>query len=265
MALSQIPLMVLMLCLDIRVCNKVYCTAFLVLKACILLSGGLQTLIKHQCGRHIMYIHCFNHRLHLALRTVMEEIIELEDFFHMLSDLHGFFKIPNVAKLYQGLTTKALITTRWSGHFSAVKTIKSSYTQLVDCLANVTTSRTIKPGHPAVGRGLLDFLKKKCTVFLMHFMYDVLQLLDILVQTFQQTSSNVTSAFKTFQSVQKELKNLSEKYTSEYINDLVCDHTNEDENEPSSKRARRITSTLNDNIVTTRLAVFMIKLKAFDV
>ena len=45
-ALSQIPLMVLLLCLDIRVCNKIYCIAFLVLKACILLSGGLQTLIK---------------------------------------------------------------------------------------------------------------------------------------------------------------------------------------------------------------------------
>ena len=145
MALSQISLMVLLLCLDIRVCNKVYCIAF-------------------------------------------------------------FFKIPNVAERYQGLTIKALITTRWSGHFSAMKTIKSSYTQLVDCLANVTTSRIIKPGHHAVGRGLLDFLEKKCTMFLMHFMYDVLQLLDILVQTFQQTSSDVTSAFKTFQSIQKELK-----------------------------------------------------------
>ena len=49
----------------------------------------------------------------------------------MLSDLHIFFKIPIVANLYQGLTTKALITTRCSGHFSAIKTIKSSSTQMV--------------------------------------------------------------------------------------------------------------------------------------
>ena len=46
-----------------------------------------------------MYIHCFNHHLHLALRTGMADILELEDFFLMLSDLHEFFIIPNVAAL----------------------------------------------------------------------------------------------------------------------------------------------------------------------
>ena len=59
-------------------------------------------------------IHCFNHHLHLTLHTVMVDILELEDFFQMLSDLHEFFKIPNVAALYQGKTSKSLITTRWS-------------------------------------------------------------------------------------------------------------------------------------------------------
>ena len=61
----------------------------------------------------------------------------------MLSDLHIFFKIPIVANLYQGLTTKALITTRCSGHFSAIDHQKQLYPN-GSCLANVTTSRTIK-------------------------------------------------------------------------------------------------------------------------
>jgi len=35
----------------------------------------------------------------------------------MYGDLQVFLKVPNVAKLYQRMTPKSLITTRWSGQF----------------------------------------------------------------------------------------------------------------------------------------------------
>ena len=130
--------MVLLSCQDIKVSNRKYLTAFSVfIIRCFIIC---QVNCKHRLNSNVdgtsciyIYIHCFNHRLHLALRMVMEETIELENFF---SDAH-------VAKLYQGQTPKALITTRWCVHFSAIKTIRSSYTEPVDCLVNVTTPRAL--------------------------------------------------------------------------------------------------------------------------
>ena len=46
------------------------------------------------------------------------------------------------------------------------------------------------------------------------------------------------------------------KDNSKYVNDLVPDHINEDENEPSPKRTRKVTSSLNDMVIMTRLPAF---------
>jgi len=41
----------------------------------------------------------------------------------------------------------------------ATNTIKISYTEMVDCLKNMTASNSAKPGHCSKGRSLLGFLK----------------------------------------------------------------------------------------------------------
>ena len=56
---------------------------------------------------------------------------------------------------------------------------------------------------------------------------------------------------------------LSEKYSSEYINSLISDHINDDKDEPSSKRAQKVTTILNDMIVTTRLPIFRDQTEGF--
>ena len=44
---------------------------------------------------------------------------------------------------------------------------------------------------------------------------------------------------------------------------MISDRTNDDEGEPSSRRARKVTTTLNDMIVTTRLPIFRDQTEGF--
>ena len=43
--------------------------------------GGLQALVCSFYGRSVIYIHCFCHRIHLVVISVMRSIEEIKDHF----------------------------------------------------------------------------------------------------------------------------------------------------------------------------------------
>ena len=53
--------------------------------------GGFQALLNIHCDRFIVYIHCFCHRLHLAIECIFETIEEvLKYFITYLKSIHVF-------------------------------------------------------------------------------------------------------------------------------------------------------------------------------
>ena len=122
------------------------------------MSGGLQKLIQDHCNRNIPYIHCLNHRLALVVKDTLSDLIELSDFFQLLQDLCNFFKVPQIDKLYEGLTLKRLITTRWDGHFASLKVISNSVEEIRATLKVCRTPRSVDPENRAKAKGYVTSL-----------------------------------------------------------------------------------------------------------
>lgn len=182
------------------------------------MSGGLQQLLKDYCGREIPYIHCLNHR-RLVEKDTLSDLIELSEFFQLVQDLYNFFKIPKIDELYEGLTLKRLITTRWDGHFSSLKVISKSMEGIRTTLKTCRTSRSVDSEHRSKAKGYLASLEEPVNIFLMNFLMDVL--LNLLNLMFQKQDSSLRTALSTLRSVRKDLDKLAEKYTVEHITSIV--------------------------------------------
>ena len=109
--------------------------------------SGLQALICEFCGRNVVYIHCFCHRLHLVVTAVMNNIEELKDHFDTVSALYKFFKLAAVKEEYSGGAIKRLIETRWSGHFVSCKAINDNYTEIVKTLPLAAKNKNWTPAN----------------------------------------------------------------------------------------------------------------------
>lgn len=222
-------------------------------------KGGLQQLVQQHCGRDIPYIHCLNHRLALVIKDTLSNILELSDFFQLNQDLYNFFKIPQIDKLYEGLTLKKLITTRWDGYFSSLKVISKCLEDISTTLKKCLVSRSVDPEYRAKARGYLSSLKQPVNIFLITFMMDVLSLLNILNKTFQKSDSDLPTSLCILKSVRKQLDGLCEKYTIEHITYLIYPEgiaTPDDESSTPSKRKRTIPAQFQDFVLTDKLPCY---------
>lgn len=53
--------------------------------------GGVQRIIQDKLGRTIPYVHCFNHRLHLVVIAIFENIEMARLFFDNIKLIYNFF------------------------------------------------------------------------------------------------------------------------------------------------------------------------------
>ena len=116
--------------------------------------GGLQTLISEYCGRIVVYIHCFCHRLHLSIKAVMGGDNGLDDHFDAVIALYSFFKLAAVHEECNGQNLKRLIVTRWSGHLQSCKQIQENYHKIVRTLESALTNKRLKVENRAKATGL---------------------------------------------------------------------------------------------------------------
>lgn len=99
--------------------------------------GGIQRIIQDELGRVIPYVHCFNHRLHLVIIDVIQNIEMARDFFDNVKLIYKFFHRAKIQSLYKGSTILSLIETRWAGHVRAVNAVYENYDEIVNTLPKV--------------------------------------------------------------------------------------------------------------------------------
>ena len=206
-------------------------------------------------GRDVAYIHCLNHVLALVFKnTLSNASTEVDDFFELVRNLYIFFRIPQINKLYSGVSLKKFIETRWTGHLYAVSAIKNSKDEVLATLRNCKSSKKVDAKHRAQAKGYLAEVEDDMNSFLLIFMNEVCETLNILTQSFEKCDSNISTSLETLSRVRIQINNLKEKYSIDYLKQLFSPEI--EEVEPPAKRARTVPSRFNDSVILERLPVY---------
>ena len=122
---------------------------------------GLQALVSNECP-YAYYIHCFAHRLQLALIAASREVIPIHQFFSKLSGIvnivgssckrHDQLQVAQAAEIQRLLyvfeletgkglnqigTLKRAGDTRWSSHLSSLRSLKIMFEATCSVLRNI--------------------------------------------------------------------------------------------------------------------------------
>ncbi|XP_042433023.1 zinc finger MYM-type protein 1-like [Zingiber officinale] len=179
--------------------------------------NGLQALFLKD-SPHAYYIHCFAHRLQLALVAVSKEVHDVWRFFSTLtlainfvgsSAKHQFqlksirkAKINDLIKLgeidtgtgsNQDCSLVRAGATRWSSHFSSVRRFISlfgSVSTLLQDLVDKGPNSNIR----GEAKGLYLDIKSFDFVFVLFLMHEVLGISDKLCQTLQKNDIDILNA-----------------------------------------------------------------------
>ena len=74
----------------------------------------------------------------------MENIVEVSEYFGIITALYAFFKKSAVLESYGSTALKRLIETRWSGHFDSTEHINKNYAKVVNALKIASCNKKYK-------------------------------------------------------------------------------------------------------------------------
>ncbi|XP_058783208.1 uncharacterized protein LOC131657874 [Vicia villosa] len=178
--------------------------------------NGLQALFMKDCP-YSYYVHCFAHRLQLALVTASREVKPIHQFFEKLtlsvnvvcsskkrhdelqaSQLDEIEHLLEIGEIVTGKgenqigTLKRAGDTRWGSHFSSISSLINMYE--VTCSVS---RKFAKEGLSYASRGDADsaynYLKSFDFIFILHLI-EIMGTTNVLCQALQQQSQDVVNA-----------------------------------------------------------------------
>ena len=174
---------------------------------------GLATRMK-ECSPLGIYVHCFGHRLNLALQDTMTEIEPLwnalgtiqsiYNFLEGSTKRHAFFEDIEVEdEEHVALTIKSLSVTRWSCRWVAVKAVVEQMPKIIEALLTLSKDRDPKTysDSNSLLRSICDFQ----FVFGLVVLKVILSNTDGLSRYLQGKKMDVVTAKKTADAVIKTL------------------------------------------------------------
>ncbi|KAK9705452.1 hypothetical protein RND81_07G058300 [Saponaria officinalis] len=177
---------------------------------------GLQALFLNECP-YAYYVHCFAHRLQLALIAASRDVISVYQFFSKLTFIvniitssakrHDHLQAAHLAEIERLLELEELETgkgknqigtvkragdTRWGSHFGSLNSLLNMYNASCSVLQTV-----IKEGKGAQ-RGEADKAYYDMTSFefvlVLHIMIQILGITNDLCQALQRKSQDILNA-----------------------------------------------------------------------
>ncbi|XP_058734040.1 uncharacterized protein LOC131605734 [Vicia villosa] len=178
--------------------------------------NGLQALFMKDCP-YAYYVHCFAHRLQLALVTASREVKPIHQFFEKLNLIvnvvcsstkrHDELQASQLDEIEHLLEIDEIVTgkcenqigtlkragdTRWGSHFSSI----SSFINMYEATCSVSR-KFAKEGLSYASRGDADsaynYLKSFDFIFILHLMKEIMGITNILCQALQQQSQDVVN------------------------------------------------------------------------
>ena len=179
--------------------------------------GGLQALLSQTCGRNILYIHCFCHRLHLVVTDIIETTDIICEHYSLVKSLYECLKLADIKKNYNGIKLKRLLDTRWSGHRDCVHAINREVSEIIQCLKLSIEKRDVKSEHKVIAKGLLSQISRPSFILLNKFLNEFLDIINIASHVCQSKTSNLADALNVIDECRTQISDLKEMYTAQKI------------------------------------------------
>ncbi|KAL2089232.1 hypothetical protein ACEWY4_016131 [Coilia grayii] len=212
--------------------------------------GGVQKLLQNKLNRHVPYIHCFNHQLHLVVVHAMSSEAAVEDFFKLCNMLYNFIRKPTVAVMYKGESLKRLLDQRWTGHLATVKVLVNSFDDILSLLTEVESRSGLRGTDVRVeATGLLRAIKQRSFLFIAHLVMKLLLLFEPPNRLLQAEDTDLFTAVTLVNSASDCVKTLRNENEFSALWILCCPSATATDADPTtcpSKRKRTVNKSLGD-------------------
>jgi len=181
--------------------------------------NGLQALMLRDCP-YAYYMHCYAHRLQLALVAASREVVHIHEFFTQLtlvvnivtasSKRHDQLQAAQEINITNMITNDELQTgrganqvgtirrardTRWSSHFQSISSLMKMYDAACTVIDNI-----IDEGATYSQRGDASAASKMLSsfefIFILHLMFKIMGITNILCQALQSRSQDILNAMR---------------------------------------------------------------------
>ncbi|XP_058775476.1 uncharacterized protein LOC131649734 [Vicia villosa] len=206
--------------------------------------NGLQALFLKDCP-YAYYIHCFAHRLQLALVAASREVFTVHDFFSHLTFivnvvcssskrhdelqdaiLEEISNLLEIGELDSGKgqnqigTLKRAGDTRWSSHFSSVRSMIDLHNPTCVVLNDIR-----KNGRSYATRGdanaAYKFMKSFEFTLILHMMRELMGITDRLCQALQQKSQDILNAMQLVSTTKTLIQKLRDDGWDDLLKDVI--------------------------------------------
>ena len=142
-------------------------------------NKGVATRLKEDCP-HALYVHCYGHRLNLAIQSSLTQVKPLKNSLGVIQSLYNFIEAsPKRHAIFCDTdvsgkdgsfvrTLKSQSVTRWACHWEAVKAVYEEIKRIVACLLKLYEDDDPKTSHEAksllVAVSDFEFLLGLCTL-----------------------------------------------------------------------------------------------------
>ncbi|KAI3765119.1 hypothetical protein L2E82_15145 [Cichorium intybus] len=232
---------------------------------------GLQALISKDCP-YAYYVHCFAHRLQLALMAASHGVIALRKFFNKLSfvinvvsasskrtdqlrdaqvDHIAYFNSIGELETGRGLnqigTLQRAGDTRWGSHLKSVSSLIKMFSPTCDVLLKI-----IEDGTGSI-KGDADSSYEMITtfefIFVLHLVKEIMEITDLLCQALQRQSQDILNALRLVASTKMLLQKLKDERWDDLLSHVksFCQERNIDIPDLSSSYFSRGARARNEN------------------
>uniref|UniRef100_A0A8C2BET5 DUF4371 domain-containing protein n=1 Tax=Cyprinus carpio TaxID=7962 RepID=A0A8C2BET5_CYPCA len=210
--------------------------------------GGVQALLQQRLDRHIPYIHCYNHQLHLTVIHAIQSEPCAKRFFDLSGSLHSFFRHHFVSQRYNCPYLKRLLEIRWTSHYEVTKCVVDNEEIILDILFKVSNDDNGSADLAKESSGLLSQLKRRHFFKIGKFLIHLLAILKPANAILQSQHVDLCSAAEVVQGCLGALKNLRENDIEfqQYCADMSTV-------EPSPKRLRTVNPSYGDSVIFSPL------------
>jgi hypothetical protein len=206
--------------------------------------NGLQALFMKDCP-YAYYVHCFAHRLQLALVTASREITPINKFFEKLTyvvnvvcsspkrqdeleeaQLNEIEHLLEIEEIITGKgenqigTLKRAGATRWRSHFRSICSLMNMYEATCRVLKTLA-----KEGSSYITRGDgnsgYNYMKEFDFILILHLMKEIMGITDVLCQALQQKSQDVVSAMSLVRGTKTLIQELREDGWDKLFTDVT--------------------------------------------
>jgi len=218
--------------------------------------GGVQKILQERLKKTIPYVHCYNHRLHLVVVSVMSGEPKVLEFFDLCGCLYNFTKRPNMAVIYQGNRLKRLLDQRWTGHWETLDNILTSFDDLVDLLRDAETNKRGTADVRVEASGLLKNVQTTEFVFIAKTAFAILEKLKPTDKSLQDRSIDLLTASQLISATMKLITKMRTDESFESVwNEAISWVSppfppSAEETVETTTRRRKLNPRYNDSVIT---------------